>query len=75
MFNEKIEPIISNRAVTIGVKYLIPKNIGTVRWYCTDDERQLNTQNFNNAIYFPDSPVNILSATSRKSRQDPCRVT
>ena len=47
MFNEKIELIISNRAVTIGGKYLIPKGIGTVSWYWTDDEGQLHTNRFN----------------------------
>ena len=30
MFTEKIESIISNRWLTIGGKYLIPKGIGTV---------------------------------------------
>ena len=38
MFNDKIEPIISNGVATIGGKYLIPKGIGTVSWSWTDYE-------------------------------------
>ena len=37
--------------------------VGTVFWSRTDDEGQLHTKRFNNALYFTDSPVNILSAT------------
>ena len=64
MFTDKIEPIIYNGVSTIGVKDVIPKVIDTVRWYWSDDEGQLHTNKLNDLIYFPDSPVNILSATS-----------
>ena len=37
MFTYKIEPIISNGVSTIGGKYIIPKGIGKVIWYWTDD--------------------------------------
>ena len=61
MFTDKIEPTISNGVVTIVGKYLIPKGIIKVSWSCTDDEDKLNTNKFNNVLYFPDSSVNILS--------------
>ena len=63
MSPNKIEPIIYNGVATIGVKYLITKGIGAVSWSWTDDERKLHTKKLNNLLYFPDSPVNILSAT------------
>ena len=40
------------------------KVFGAVSWYCTDDEGPLLTNKLNNLLYFPDSPVNALSATS-----------
>ena len=48
---------------TIGGKDLIPKWIVTVSWYWNDDKVRLHTKKLNNRIYFPNSPVNILSAT------------
>ena len=63
MFSEKIDPIISNWVATIGGKYLITKDIGTVSWYFTDDEVKLHTNKLKNVLYFTDSPVNTLIAT------------
>ena len=63
MFTENIEPILCNVVATLGRKYLIPKGIGTVRWSCTGDEGK-HTNKLNSVIYFPDSPVKILSATA-----------
>ena len=63
MFSDKIEPIISNGVANIGGKDIIPKWIGTVICYCTDDKGQLHTNKFNNVLYFLYSIVNILSAT------------
>ena len=63
MFTERIELIISNGVSTIGGKDLIKKLIGTVSWSWTDEEGKLHTKKLNNLIYFPDSPVNILSGT------------
>ena len=64
MLNYKIETIISNEVATICGKYIIPKGINTVIWYCTDDEGKLRTNKLNNVLCFPNSPVKILSATS-----------
>ena len=43
MFTENTDPIISNGVAKIGGKNIIPKGIGTVSWYWTDDEGQLHT--------------------------------
>ena len=64
IFTYKIETIISNEVATICGKDLIPKGISTVSWYWTDDEGKLHTSKLNNVLYFPNSPVKILSATS-----------
>ena len=61
MFTYKIVPIISNVVETIFGKDIIPKSIGKVSWSWNDDEGQLHTNKFNNIIYFPYPPVNILS--------------
>ena len=49
---------------TIIVKYLIPKGIVTVIWSWTDYEGKLQTNRFNNVLYFPDSLVSIISETA-----------
>ena len=54
MYTEKIDPIIYNGVEAIGGKYLIPKGIGTVRWFWNDYEGKLHTSELNNVIYFPD---------------------
>ena len=63
MRTDNIDTIISNEVATIGGKYIISKEIGTVRWSWNDDEGQLHTKKLNNVLYFPDSTVNIISAT------------
>ena len=64
MSSDKIEPIISNGVATIGGKDLIPKWIFRVIWSWTDYEGKLHTNKLKNVLYFPQSPVNILSVTS-----------
>ena len=62
MLNEKIDIIVTNVVVTIGVKYIIPKGVFEVSWSCTYDELQLHNKKLNNVLYFPYSSVNIISA-------------
>ena len=45
MLTYKIEPIVSNRVLKIGDKYIHPKGIVTVIWYWTNNGRQLNKIN------------------------------
>ena len=40
-----------------------PAGIGTVEWTRKDDTGKLHTQLLENALYFPPSPVNIMSVT------------
>ena len=47
----------------IGGKFLHSKGYGTVFWYWTDDGGQLLSDKLKTVLYFPDSPINILSAT------------
>ena len=63
MFNDNIQPIISNVLVTRGGKYIFQKGIVTISWSWTDDEVKLHTNRLNDILYVPDSPVNIISAT------------
>ena len=63
MLYDKIEPIIDNGVATIGLNDLIPKWIGSVSWSCNDDEEQMHKNKFDNILYIPDSPVDILSVT------------
>ena len=64
MFTDNIHPSISSGVSTMGAKYLISTEIGTVIWCLTDDQGHLDTKILNNVIYFTDPPVNILSETA-----------
>ena len=50
MFTKNIELMVPNEVVTIGVKYLHPKGVGTVIWYWNGDEGHLQTRKLNNVI-------------------------
>ena len=56
-------------------KDIIPKEIGTFSWSCNDDEGQLHTNKLNTIIYFPDKPVNILSASTLSESMKDDEVT
>ena len=47
---DNIYPIISNGVANIFGKYLIPKGIGTVICYWTDDEVKMNTKKIKNVL-------------------------
>ena len=64
MFVNKIGPIIYNEVANIGGRGIITKEIGTVMWSWTGDWGKIHTKKINNVLYFPESLVNILSATS-----------
>ena len=49
---------------TIGGKLNRPTSIGTVEWTWDDDNGTSRTQKFEKCIYFPSSPINIMSVTS-----------
>ena len=60
---------------TRGGKDIIPKGIFAVSWSCTDYEGHLHTNKFNNVLYLPESPVNILSATALAESMNGDEVT
>ena len=62
MFTDKIEPLISNWVTTIGGNDLILKGVVTFFCPCYDDEGKLHTKTKDNLLYFPYSPVSIISA-------------
>ena len=64
MITDKIDSIINNGVEKIGGKEPITKAIGKISWSWNGDEGQLQTNKLNNALYFSDSPVNILSANA-----------
>ena len=75
IFDYNIEPIISSGVSTIGVKDIISKGIVIVSWSWPDDEGLLHTNKFNNVLYFPESPINIISTTSLDESMKDYEVT
>ena len=51
------------QVATIGGKENTSAGIGTVRWKWKDDEGVFHTFEIRDVLYFPESPVNILSVT------------
>jgi len=53
---------------TIGGTDFKPAGIGTVEWTWTDDNGRRHTMRIENVLYFPQSPVNVLSVTAFASQ-------
>ena len=53
----------SGMVATIGGKLNRPAGIGTVEWKWNDDDGVTHTQQLENVLYFPQSPINIMSVT------------
>ena len=58
-FNATTEVLVA----TIGGKLNQPSRIGMVKWTCKDDGGALHTEQLDNTLYFPKSPINIMSDT------------
>ena len=56
-------PISSGMVATIGGKLNRPSGIGTVKWTWKDDNGVSHTQQLKDTLYFPKSPINIMSVT------------
>ena len=56
--------------VTIGGTDCKPTGIGTVKWYWKDDKLKSHTHRLERALYFPESPVNIISSTAWDDQYD-----
>ena len=48
---------------TIGGKLNQHDGIGTVKWTWKDDGGEVHTKKLENKLYFPKSPINIMSVT------------
>ena len=64
MFIGELQSVSNHKVATIGGKGHQPSGIGTVRWTWRDDERKLHEYHIENVLYFPQSPINILSVTA-----------
>ena len=56
-------PISNGMVATIGGKLNRPSGIGTVKWTWKDDSGVPHTQELKDTLYFPKSPINIMSVT------------
>ncbi len=54
----------SGMVATIGGKMNKPAGIGTVEWKWKDDEGIIHTERLEDVLYFPSSPINIMSVTA-----------
>ena len=64
MFVGKLHEVEISGVVMIGGTHFNPTGIGTVRWSWKYDKEKSHTHRLECALYFPESPVNIISSTS-----------
>ena len=60
----------SGMVATIGGKMNRPGGIGTVEWTWKDDSGVSHTERLDNVLYFPQSPINIMSVTEFAKQLD-----
>ena len=63
MFVGEIRKCTNNGVATIGGKGHQPSGIGTVRWIWRDDSGKSHEYLVKDELFFPQSPINILSVT------------
>ena len=56
-------PVRAHKVATIGGRGHTPAGTGTVSWTLMDDKGKSHTYLVENVLYFPQSPINILSVT------------
>ena len=64
MFVGEISPYDKMKVATIDGKGHSASGIGTVRWKWSDDNGKVHDIMVDNVLFFPQSPINILSVTS-----------
>ena len=64
MFVGELQHVTNHKVATIGGRGHPASGIGTVRWIWTDDFGVKHTNLIHDVLYFPQSPINILSVTS-----------
>eukprot|EP00978_Attheya_sp_CCMP212_P007526 scaffold17426_cov58-Attheya_sp.AAC.6 len=70
MFVGESIPLTNGGVATIGSEDVYPKGIGFVDWTWKDDAGQKHKTRLKGVLYFPDSPVNILSITALATQMD-----
>ena len=63
MYVSDITPVTMHEVATIGGRGHAPAGVGTVRWNWIDGSGVKHTYLVENVLYFPQSPINILSVT------------
>ena len=63
MFVGEIRKVSNKEVATIGGKGHHPSGIGIVKWIWRDDSKKLHEYLFENVLFFPQYPMNILSIT------------
>ena len=58
-----LTPVHGHKVATIGGRGHAPSGIGTVKWSWKDDAGGTHEFQIHNVLYFPQSPINILSVT------------
>ena len=64
MFVGELRPVPNTKVATIGGKGHAASGIGTVKWAWTDEAGKSHEYLIENCLYFPQSPINILSVTA-----------
>ncbi len=63
MFVGDIQPLQSHAVATIGGNTNVASGIGNVKWRWKDDTGHEHSYLIHNVLFFPESPINILSIT------------
>ena len=64
MFVGEMHKMMSHTVATIGGKGHHSSGIGTVKWSWSDDQGTVHEHLVKDVLYFPESPINILSVTA-----------
>ena len=64
MFVGELRSVPNTKVATIGGKGHPASGIGTVKWSWTDEDGNFHEYEIEDCLYFPQSPINILSVTA-----------
>ncbi len=64
MFLGELRRTSKHYVATIGGNKNVTAGMGSVRWSWKDDNGKLHSMDIQDVLYFPSSPVNILSITA-----------
>ena len=70
MFVGKLHEVDIFGVATIGGTDFKPTGMGTVKWSCKDDEGKSHNHRLEHVLYFPESPVKIISSTALADQYD-----